>query len=1797
MQCNSNTTEAGGTAYVVLKLDGPKPPLGDLTLPFRIDNTAEAELPKDPTIKIPKDNWNQTFFIVLKGLDDDVADQDAPIKVTMGPIQSAAGASDPYAGKTAEVTTYNVNDDIPSIVFTPNRMDTTDNGTSATSMITLGSKPSHSVTFSLTHPNPAEGKFKGATMFTFTPADWNKGQEFEVGGVGDENVDDGDQSYDVGTTAAVSADPQYSGITGSVPVTNANTDFAGVVLEPTTCSLATAESSTGPASLFVNTKASQISFKLSSRPLHPVVFTIESKNEDEIKLNTSTVRFEGPDFGITQYVQLIGQDDDKKDCDVLLEITISDAVSDDPKYGGQHGAPMLAINFDDDGDCLHMYPACFITYEDNEAPAESTLWLSGNPTAVVTIPITSTRMDEAAPAVTEVKLGPSNWDTGVKFKVNGVDDFFADGDVSYYLQGGPAVSTDPKFSGLSTLRADGLNYGDDMAGIIVTTLPDDGQNNPPTRVRITEQTPNNAEYLMVRLRSQPYFPVTVTITLSDAKDPPTHTYTVSPLTLTFQPLKWNESQAILATAFNNYWDDDNSVITLTLEPSSQDEKYNIKNASTTAEVTIEDDDTAGYNLVEVKGGQNDKFQIPVTEGADDGTVWNVTLKSQPLDDVILNVTGIDQVAQTVEMFHRELIVDPPTLTFTPANWNVTQRLELKANDDPYVDGPVLLLVTVSGNSSNDPKYDKPKVYEVWVESIDNDVPGMQMEISATEVKEGGNPAVVSVWLDTPPLCNYSFDLNHRVQGAGTKARVEGLGDDGTAASAPTTRFALSSENLVFGVFPDAIEWNKKHDFEVAAVDNRLSDGDVYVDVTVTVYDACFWLGAFVDSAYLGRNASVRVKIIDNDYPGLSVRTQTNPPKTTEAGGVSNVLVSLNTQPKGNVEVAVSSNNTKEGALSLSMLVFTPANWDTPQTVIATGVDDGEIDGDQTFGVELVATSTDADYSGLKENLAIVNEDDDKAGVVFSEEPITSEDGTEATVTLRLRAKPAPGQTVVLSQFVVVTDAGAMSTEALVVNGSSTTLTFDVSNWQTPQVVTVRGLDDSDKDGDKAYWVRYTKQSGDPNYAATPAAGTEADWYVQGKNEDNDIPGLGEFVHRDQLHQLTTSEDGAAQTFSVVLRTQPQAGVRVAFAVNDTTEGALNVSFVDFTTTNWHTRQYVRVTGQDDSEFDHHVPYSVVFREFVTSDPDYGALTPEPIRLINLDNEVSPCRVYGGLCANANCTACCPSGCGQCLASPCKATSSDTKCCADYIVEEDLKCTATKPAPCIVKVTDSVPCALYGGICKDMQCTVCCAAGCGECGGRTCNVTGHPDKCCEKNIYEAEVDCAVSQKAPCLRLNHCKNVTCSASDECHTAGVCNPQTGLCTDPAKDDGTACTGGGKCSKGECVAETTCGAQTCKPSTYCKTIACSGSACGAEAAANENKTCNDGNVLTSNDVCTGGQCAGVGKCGPHGVCSGGNCDVCCEKSCGDLCGALDCVGECCVDAIIRTERKCSDDVTALPCVRTSHECLTQGGICNDAACSVCCLSSCGDKCGASDCASGAGGAAGCCKNNIDQAGKVCTAHTIAPCVRLTMCEEYGGVCEDATCEVCCHPSCGDCNTATCNANDMSTKCCASTITLGGNVCSSPNDAPCVRPLPVDQCNTYGGICADSSCTVCCEKQCGLKCGAPDCATAPGGADKCCPTKIVADKPGLCSKIPPLIVAPCQLLNPCKSHGGVCNDETCALCCANSCTACGGEEGCRLGPECCDKNIQETRKRCDGNAAPCVRGTRLTLFQRRSGGGVVGWG
>lgn len=179
---------------------------------------------------------------------------------------------------------------------------------------------------------------------------------------------------------------------------------------------------------------------------------------------------------------------------------------------------------------------------------------------------------------------------------------------------------------------------------------------------------------------------------------------------------------------------------------------------------------------------------------------------------------------------------------------------------------------------------------------------------------------------------------------------------------------------------------------------------------------------------------------------------------------------------------------------------------------------------------------------------------------------------------------------------------------------------------------------------------------------------------------------------------------------------------------------------------------------------------------------------------------------------------------------------------------------------------------------------------------TCDADGH---CIDNGALDDGTACDTLNL--CNRQKECHQgkcehivepVTCSALDECHTVGVCDPATGLCSDPpvaddtvCGDDGNACNGRNSCRSGLCVTttpEVVCAlADACHEAGVCDPQ--SGVCAYAKRA--DGTSCDDGNLCNGADICTDGvctateapktctaldECHGVGECDPlSGLCS----------------------------------------------------------------------------------------------------------------------------------------------------------------------------------------------------------------------------------------------------------------------------------------------------------------------------------------
>ncbi|KXX63527.1 hypothetical protein AY586_16500, partial [Marichromatium gracile] len=118
-------------------------------------------------------------------------------------------------------------------------------------------------------------------------------------------------------------------------------------------------------------------------------------------------------------------------------------------------------------------------------------------------------------------------------------------------------------------------------------------------------------------------------------------------------------------------------------------------------------------------------------------------------------------------------------------------------------------------------------------------------------------------------------------------------------------------------------------------------------------------------------------LVDSQPPnragiGLSTRAT----EVTEDGATATYTLVLDTQPSANVTITLDTTN-DQVSVDQSTLTFTPENWDTPQQVTVTAVDDSLGEGPHRGVISHTVTSIDTDYDGAAiDNVQVAVNDDD-----------------------------------------------------------------------------------------------------------------------------------------------------------------------------------------------------------------------------------------------------------------------------------------------------------------------------------------------------------------------------------------------------------------------------------------------------------------------------------------------------------------------------------------------------------------------------------------------------------------------------------------------------------------------------------------------------------------------------------------------------------------------------------------------------------------------------------------------------
>ena len=1136
-------TESGTSDSYTISL-ATKPQAGN-TVTISVGNDASVSV-SPSTLTFTTADYNTPQTVTVSAVNDLIAQGTHTGTVTH--VVAAVGSPDPlYASLSIPDVVANVTDnDSAGILVTQSGGSTavSESGASDTISVQLTSQPSAAV--SLTMSPDAQVGIGGSTTLTFTASGataWNIPQTVTITAV-DNQIVDGLHSGVI--TLASSGAAEYGGLSTSVTAQVTDNDVAGVtVLVGSGVSTAEDGSITGTYSV-----------QLATMPTAPVTIAIAANAQ--VSVSPSTLFFTatgGSAWNVPQTVTVTAVDDQFAEGPHSGSITQT-AASGDAYYQGIAIDPVAPTIIDNDQAGVIVSQTSGLVTSESGGTATFNVSLASKPLVNVLIGVSSSATSEGTVSPALLTFSPSNWNAPQTVTATGVHDFIADGNQVYTIVTAAASAVgDGNYNGMTVSDVAVTNTDIDTAGIQIT------QSGGSSAVTEAAGSGNVDTYSVV-LSSLP----TGTVTVSLSSDGQT---SISPATLTFTTATgvaggWDQAQTVTITGIDDGIDEA-ATHTGAINHNASGGGYNGVSTGLSVSITDNPGNAAGFTVATISAN--------TTEGGGTATT-TVRLDSKP----VANVTVILASSNTAEG-----TVSPSTLTFTPSTgitggWDQPQLVTVTGVDDRIDDGNSAYQIEITA-VSGDANYNVGHTgsLDVAVINDDNDTVGVSISATAlttTEASGAGNQTSFVVALNTQPTANVTVALN---------------GVDASEGS-------ISPSSLIF----TTLNWNVAQTVTVTGVDDDIDDGNIDYTITPTTTST--------DSNYqaLAGISTVLVTNVDDDTAGITV-TPIAGLITTESGGTATFTIRLDTEPTADVTIGLQSDTILEGTVSPSSVTFSSLDWNIPQTVTVTGVDDvvPTMDGSNAYIINTAqATSLDGKYNVINPaDVALTNSDNDVPGVL-----VTESAGTTA-LTEAAGASNSDTYTVVLTTQPLNDVAIAVNHDA----GSTVSpsaLIFTVGNWNVPQTVTVSAVDDAVAQGAHTSTMSHSVADAVSGQVSAYAGLTVAT--VVATVTDNDSAGFAVLPA-----SITTTEIGGSGTFTVALTSAPTALVVVNLSSSDLTQGTVSPTTLTFSPFAYGP-QTVTVSGADGNAInDGDQPYTIVITAAVSSDTTYNGINPTDVTVTNL----------------------------------------------------------------------------------------------------------------------------------------------------------------------------------------------------------------------------------------------------------------------------------------------------------------------------------------------------------------------------------------------------------------------------------------------------------------------------------------------------------------------------------------------------------------------------------------------------
>ena len=247
------------------------------------------------------------------------------------------------------------------------------------------------------------------------------------------------------------------------------------------------------------------------------------------------------------------------------------------------------------------------------------------------------------------------------------------------------------------------------------------------------------------------------------------------------------------------------------------------------------------------------------------------------------------------------------------------------------------------------------------------------------------------------------------------------------------------------------------------------------------------------------------------------------------------------------------------------LVFSWENYDERQLVTVYGTPDSNIAGEAPT-ISISYSSQDAAYAALSSALAVAVTDAAQTGVVADDNALAITEGGTGRYAIKLISQP-PAALTLTPQCT----AAPPACEGLTF--SPTSLSFDATDWDTEQLITVTAVNsDSRQNAARTATITHTGTTAyGSNWADSPVVVTIT---------DDDAAGL--IFSPDPLRII----EGQTVNYTVALTSQPASGSTVTVAPPSMHSGLTYTPAApthDFTTSDWSSPKTFTVTADHDSD--------------------------------------------------------------------------------------------------------------------------------------------------------------------------------------------------------------------------------------------------------------------------------------------------------------------------------------------------------------------------------------------------------------------------------------------------------------------------------------------------------------------------------------------------------------------------------------------------------------------------------------